>query len=68
VNQGVTYDFVFDDCANRQKIKCLTMIDGFTKESLFIDVAGSIRDKRVVEVLQGVTAERGYQTYLRSEI
>jgi putative transposase len=44
------------------------MIDEFTKESLFIDVAGSIRDKRVVEVLQGVTAERGYQTYLRSEI
>ena len=43
------------------------MIDEFTKESLFIDVAGSIRGKRVVEVLQAVAAERGYPTYLRSD-
>lgn len=43
------------------------MIDEFTKESLFIDVAGSIRGKRVIEVLQAVAAERGYPTYLRSD-
>lgn len=50
-----------------QKLKCLTMIDEFTKESLFIDVAGSLRRKRVVEVLQLVACERGYPTYLRSD-
>ncbi len=43
------------------------MIDEFTKESLFIDVAGSIRGKRVVEVLELVAAERGYPQYLRSD-
>lgn len=43
------------------------MIDEFTKESLFIDFAGSIRGKRVVEVLQFVASECGYPTYLRSD-
>jgi len=36
------YDFVFDACANGQQLKCLTVIDEFTRESLAIDVAGSI--------------------------
>jgi putative transposase len=33
------------------------MIDEFTKESLFIDVAGPIRGKRVVEMSELVAAE-----------
>ena len=45
------YDFVFDSCANGQQLKCLTVIDEYTRESLAIDVAGSIRSARVVEVL-----------------
>ncbi len=36
------YDFVFDACANGQQLKCLTVVDEFTRESLAIDVAGSI--------------------------
>jgi putative transposase len=43
------------------------MIDEFMKESLFIDVAGSIRGKRVVEVLELVAAVRGYPQNLRSD-
>ena len=50
------YDFVFDACANGQKLKCLTLIDEFTKECLHIDVAGSIKGKRVVQVLEEVIA------------
>lgn len=42
-NEVWAYDFVFDACANGQKLKCLTLIDEFTKESLHIDVAGSIK-------------------------
>lgn len=66
-NEVWSYDFVFDGCANGQKLKFLTMIDEFTKESLFIDVAGSIRGKRAIEVLQAVSVERGYPTYLQSD-
>ena len=36
-------DFVYDACANGQQVKCLTIVDEFTRESLAIDVAGSIR-------------------------
>ena len=43
------------------------MIGEFTKECLFIDVAGSIRGKKVVEVLQAVATERGYPKYLLSD-
>ena len=38
----------------------------FTKESLRIDVAGSIKGKRVVQVLEEVIAQRGYPKVLRS--
>lgn len=32
-NQVWAYDFVFDGCANGQKLKCLTVVDEFSKES-----------------------------------
>ena len=66
-NQVWSYDFVFDACANGQQIKCLTVIDEFTKESLAIDVAGSIRSTRVIEVLSRLVSERGAPRYLRSD-
>ena len=66
-NQVWSYDFVFDACANGQQLKCLTLIDEFTKEALAIDVAGSIRSARVVEVLNRVISERGAPRYLRSD-
>ena len=48
-NQVWAYDFVHDACANGQKLKCLTVIDEFTRECLAIDVAGSIRSARVID-------------------
>jgi putative transposase len=61
------YDFVHDACANGQKIKCLTVIDEFTKVSLAIDVAGSIRSGRVVEVLSQLVSVHGAPRYVRSD-
>ena len=40
VNHVWAYDFVFDTCANGQTLKCLTVVDEWTRESLAIDVAG----------------------------
>ena len=37
------YDFVFDTTASGQQIKCLTVVDEYTRECLAIDVAGAIR-------------------------
>lgn len=61
------YDFVYDACANGQKIKCLTVVDEYTRECLAIDVAGSIRSSRVIEVLSRLMCIHGVPRYLRSD-
>lgn len=66
-NQVWAYDFVFDACANGQQLKCLTVIDEFTRECLAIDVAGSIRSGRVIEVLSKLVSVHGAPKYLRSD-
>ena len=66
-NHVWAYDFVFDACANGQQLKCLTVIDEFTRECLAIDVAGSIRSGRVIEVLSRFISERGAPGFLRSD-
>jgi putative transposase len=61
------YDFVFDACANGQQVKCLTVVDEYTRECLAIDVAGSIRSRRVIEVLSRLISVHGAPSYLRSD-
>ena len=66
-NHVWAYDFVFDACANGQQLKCLTVVDEFTHESLAIDVAGSIRSARVIDVLTRLMSVHGAPAYLRSD-
>jgi putative transposase len=66
-NHVWTYDFVHDRCANEQRLKILTLTDEFTRESLAIEVATSIRAQRVIQVLAAVLRERGVPAYLRSD-
>src|SRR6266481_2323492 len=66
-NQVWAYDFLFDACANGQQLKCLTVIDEYTRECLAIDVAGSIRSNRVIEVLSKLVSVHGAPAYLRSD-
>jgi len=42
-NHVWAYDFVFDRCANNQRLNKLTIGDEWTRECLAIDVAGRIR-------------------------
>jgi hypothetical protein len=65
-NHVWAYDFVFDYCANGQQLKCLTVVDEFTHECLAIDVAGSIRSGRVIDVLTRLMSAHGAPAYLRS--
>ena len=66
-NQVWAYDFVFDACANEQVLKCLTVVDEYTREALAIDVAGRIRSARVIEVLARLISVHGAPTILRSD-
>lgn len=66
-NQVWAYDFVHDACANGQQLKCLTVVDEWTHEALAIEVAGSIRSQRVIEVLAKLVSVRGAPRYIRSD-
>ena len=66
-NHVWAYDFVFDATADGRQIKCLTIVDEFTHECLAIDVAGSIRSKRVIEVLSRLVSTHGAPLFLRSD-
>lgn len=66
-NHVWAYDFVFDACANGQQLKCLTVVDEFTRECLAIDVAGSIRSNRVIDVLSRLISIHGAPHYMRSD-
>lgn len=66
-NHVWAYDFVFDACANGQQLKCLTIIDEYTRECLAIDVAGSIRSRRVIDVLSRLITVHGAPRYMRSD-
>jgi len=61
------YDFVFDRCANGQVLKCLTIVDEFTRECLAIDVAGRLRSARVIDQLARLVSIHGAPRYLRSD-
>ena len=67
VNHVWAYDFVFDTCADGRMLKCLTVIDEFTRECLAIDVAGGIRSGRAIEVLAQLVRVHGAPRYLRSD-
>lgn len=66
-NQVWAYDFVYDACANGQQLKCLTVIDEYTRECLAIDVSGSIRSARVIELLSRLVSTHGAPRHLRSD-
>ena len=50
-----------------QQLKCLTVIDEFSRKYLAIDVAGSIRSGRVIEVLAQLISFHGALKILRSD-
>jgi len=67
MNEVWAYDFVFDACADGRQVKCLTVVDEWTRECLAIDVAGSIRSGRVIDTLARLVSLRGAPRYLRSD-
>ena len=57
-NESWSMDFMSDELYNGQRIKLLTLVDNFTRESLAIEVADRFGGQRLVEVLMGVVQEK----------
>lgn len=59
INQEWSLDFVHDALTNGRRIRMLTIVDDFTRESLKITVDTSISGKRVCEELDQLLEARG---------
>jgi len=66
-NHVWTYDFMSDQTENGRKLKLLTVLDEFTRESLAIEVDRSIRAKDVILVLEYLFMVHGLPKFIRSD-
>ena len=66
-NHVWTYDFMSDQMENGRKLKLLTVLDEFTRESLVIKVDRSIRAKDVILVLEYLFLVRRAPKFIRSD-
>ncbi len=66
-NQAWSMDFVFDALSTGRRIKCLTVVDDFTKESVGILVEHGISGYRVTRVLDKMARLRGYPQAIRTD-
>ena len=66
INHVWTYDFIEDRTEDGRKLKFLTVLDEYTRESLEIEVGRSIRAKDVIDVLAYLFAVRGAPGFIRS--
>jgi transposase InsO family protein len=62
-----TYDIVEDRTANGAKLRMLTVLEEFTRESLAIRVERSISSRRVLATLEWLVATRGAPEHIRSD-
>lgn len=58
-NHMWTMDFTRDSLGNGRKFRTLNLMDGHTREALWIEVDTSLPGQRVVQVLEKVVEERG---------
>ena len=58
VNESWSMDFMSDALFNGRRIRLLTLVDNFSRESLVIEVGEHIGSDRVVEVLTGLSKSR----------
>ena len=66
-NHVWTYDFVHDATADGRRLRCLTLLDEFTRRSLTIEVNRRMPAKSVLEVLLLAFERYGTPAYLRSD-
>lgn len=67
INHVWTYDFIDDQTEDGKKLKFLTVLDEYTRESPVIEVGRSIRARDVIAVLEYLFTVRGAPWFIRSD-
>jgi len=62
-----SYDFVFDQTEDGRTLKCLTIVDEFTRQGIAIAVARSLTSGDVIRQLDRLFQQRGRPVCLRSD-
>jgi len=66
-NHVWSYDFVFDQTEDGRQLKCLTVVDEFTRHGLAIEVARSLTAGDVIRTLERLFKVHGQPVCLRSD-
>jgi putative transposase len=66
-NQVWSWDFVEDQTENGTRFRILTLLDEYTRESLAMHIAWSIRAVDVIAVLEGAIERYGMPAHIRSD-
>lgn len=66
-NQKWSMDFVFDQLSDGRRIKLMTLVDEFTRESLAVEAERSIKGVDVIRILEKVIMARGKPDELQSD-
>jgi len=67
INHVWTYDFISDQTEDGRKLKFLTVLDEFTRESPAIEIGRSIKAGDVIAVLEYLFLVRGIPRFIRSD-
>jgi putative transposase len=67
INHVWTYDFMSDQTEDGRRLKLLTVLDEFTRESPAIEVGRSIKAKDVIATLEYLFMVRGVPKFIRSD-
>lgn len=66
-NQEWAMDFVMDSLASGRGFRALTLVDGFTRECMAIEVDSCLSSQRVTRVLEWVVSQRGKPRSIRCD-
>jgi putative transposase len=66
-NDVWTYDFIADRTVEGQPLKCLSLVDEYTRECLVLHMAGQVGGQDVRRLLARVVGRRGAPTRIRSD-
>ena len=58
-------DFIHDRLANDRRIRCLSIVDDFTRESIALEVDTSLSELRVARFLDEIWKKRSFPKMIR---
>ena len=62
-----TWDFIHDHTSDGRVLKCLSLVDEYTRECLALEVGRSIKAENLIEILSTLFLLRGLPKHIRSD-